>query len=108
MAYRSFVAEQIQNGKMTVAQGNAAIDDKRSKLVSEWMRRDAIAINAEAQQMAAEAQQRAANEAAAAAQAQAFSDAIWAANAAYAAGPQQSTVRVETTCRHIGNTTYCD
>jgi len=35
-----------------------------------------------------------------------FDDAIWAANAAFAAQPQ--TVRLQTTCMQLGHMTTCD
>ena len=98
MAQRLAIAQQVQSGKITAAEGAAAIEQRRSEMISEGQRRNAIA------QMAA-AQQRAANAAATAADAQAFSNAIWAANAAFAAQPQ--TVRVQTTCMQLGHMTDC-
>jgi hypothetical protein len=100
MAQRLAIAEGVQSGKITVAEGIAEVRQRWSQWSSEAQRRNAIA-------QTAAAQQRAANAAAAEADAQAFSNAIWAANAAYAAGLQQSQVRLQTTCMQIGNVTDC-
>jgi hypothetical protein len=104
MAQRLAIAEQVQTGKVTMAEGLAAISQKYSEMMSKGQRRNAIAQTAAAQQNAANAE-------AAAADWQAFGDALAAANSAYAAGLSQSqpqTIRLETTCRHVVNTTYCD
>jgi hypothetical protein len=100
MAFRVMIAEQLQNGQITAAQAAAMIAEKRYQLNSEGQRRNAVAQTAAAQQRAADA-------AAAEADWQAFGNAVAAANAALAA-PQQQTVRVQTSCRRLLNTIYCD
>jgi hypothetical protein len=107
MAQRLAIAEQVQSGKITMAEGNAAASQKYSEMLSAAQRRVAIAQTAAAQQQTLAAQQRAAEAAKAAADWQAFGQTLAAANLAYAAGFQQSTVRLETTCMQIGNVTDC-
>jgi hypothetical protein len=100
MTYRISVAEQYQNGQITHAQAATMLADKWSQLNSEAHRRNAMAQSVAAQQRAA-----------AAAEWESFGQAIAAANQAYAASlaaSQPPTVRMETTCRHVLNTTYCD
>ncbi len=100
MTYRMGVAEQYQNGQITHAQAATMLADKWSQLNSEVQRRNAMAQSVAAQQKAATA-----------AEWEAFGQAVAAANQAYAAGlaaSQPPTVRLETTCRRILNTTYCD
>jgi hypothetical protein len=100
MYQRLAIAEQVQSGKLTLAEGQAQGAKRYSEMVSEAQRRNAIAQTAAAQQRAADA-------AKAEADAQAFANAVAAANLAYAAGLQQSTVRLQTTCTRMGNMTDC-
>ena len=60
MAYRMAIAEQVQNGKMSVAEGGAAVTEKWSQEVSESQRRRNASLSLAAQQDAAAAQQSAA------------------------------------------------
>jgi hypothetical protein len=60
MARRLAIAEQVQSGKITMAEGSAAASQKYSEMLSEARRRLAIAQTAAAQPRAAAAQQRAA------------------------------------------------
>lgn len=57
MADSMVVAEQVQSGKMTIAEGNAAIAEKWSKAVTESQRRANSKNSVLAQQSAATAQQ---------------------------------------------------
>jgi hypothetical protein len=57
MADSMAIAEQVQSGKMTIAEGNAAIADKWSKAVSESQRRSNSKNSVLAQQSAAAQQQ---------------------------------------------------
>jgi hypothetical protein len=98
-------AEQVQSGKLTVAEGKAEVHQKWSQAVSEAQRRNAIAQTAAAQQNAAAAQQRAAEAAKAAAGFQALGEGVLAATSAFASGyaaggypSQTQTVRLQTTC----------
>ena len=94
MAERVAIGEQVQAGKMTVAQGDAAIANKRSWMISEDQnRRNAAAGVAAAQQSAAAAQQSAA------AQQQAASTA-----AIQALNPP---MRAPVTCMTTGTMTTC-
>ena len=61
MANRLAIAEQVQNGKLSVAEGNAGIADKWSQAVSESQRRRNATLSVAAQQDAAAAQQSAAS-----------------------------------------------
>jgi len=83
MADRMMVAEKVQNGKMTMAEGNAAIAEKWSQAVSESQRRRNATLFVAAQQAAAAAQGSAAS-------------AAWAAMAR------------PVTCMHTGNMTTCN
>ncbi|MGB7078967.1 MAG: hypothetical protein WBD53_17410 [Xanthobacteraceae bacterium] len=58
MADSIVIAEQVQSGKMTIAEGNAAIADKWSKAVTESQRRANSKDSVLAQQSAAAAPQR--------------------------------------------------
>jgi len=58
MADSMVVAEQVQSGKMTIAEGNAAIAEKWSKAVTESQRRANSKNSVLAQQSAAAAQQQ--------------------------------------------------
>jgi hypothetical protein len=58
MADSMVIAEQVQNGKMTIADGNAAIAEKWSKAVTESQRRANSKNSVLAQQSAAAAQQQ--------------------------------------------------
>jgi hypothetical protein len=110
LAQRLAIAEQIQSGKVTAAEGVAAISQRWSEANSKAQRQNAIAQTAAAQQNAAAAQQWAAEAAKAAADWQAFGQTLAGANQAYAAGlaaSQPQTVRLETSCMHIGNVTDC-
>ncbi|MFZ3339192.1 MAG: hypothetical protein WBE99_11410 [Xanthobacteraceae bacterium] len=60
MADSMVVADQVQSGKMTIAEGNAAIADKWSKAVTESQRRANSKNSVLAQQSAAAAQQQSA------------------------------------------------
>jgi hypothetical protein len=60
MTYRMAVAEQVQKGKMSIAEGNAAIAEKWSQEVSESQRRRNATLSVAAEQDAASAQQSAA------------------------------------------------
>jgi hypothetical protein len=101
MTYRMSVAEQYQNGQITHAQAATMLADKWSQLISEAQRRNAINQTAAAQQRAADATQAAADW-------EAFGNAVTAANAAFAAPQQPQTVRLQTTCNHLGNMTTCN
>lgn len=57
MADSMVIAEQVQSGKITIAEGNAAIADKWSKAVTESQRRANSKNSVLAQQSAAAAQQ---------------------------------------------------
>lgn len=61
MAYRLQVAEQIQAGKITIAQGNVLITQKWSAVVAEDQQRSAVARSVAAQETAANADNTAAN-----------------------------------------------
>ena len=61
MADRTMVAEKIENGKMTMAEGNAAVAEKWSQAVSESQRRRNATASVAAQQDAAAAQGSAAS-----------------------------------------------
>ena len=58
MADSMVIAEQVQSGKMTIADGNAAIAEKWSKAVTESQRRANSKNSVLAQQSAAAAQQQ--------------------------------------------------
>src|SRR5262249_11336489 len=60
MAHRLAIVEQYQNGKITLAQANAAIAQKVSELTAEEQRRVLLRQTAAASQQAAAAQARAA------------------------------------------------
>ncbi len=60
MADSMVIAEQVQSGKMTIAEGNAAIAEKWSKAVTESQRRANSKNSVLAQQTAAAAQQQSA------------------------------------------------
>jgi hypothetical protein len=60
MADGMVIAEQVQSGKMTIAEGNAAIAEKWSKAVTESQRRANSKNSVLAQQSAAAAQQQSA------------------------------------------------
>ena len=64
LADRVAIGEQVQAGKMTVAQGDAAIAEKRSWMISEDQNRRNAATSAAAAQQSAAAQQQAASAAA--------------------------------------------
>ena len=91
MATATVIAEQVQSGKMTFIQGNAALADKWSQVVSEAQRRNAVAQSV--QQTAGDWE--------------ALGNAVAAANAAFAA-PQQPDIRLQTTCNRLGNMTMCN
>jgi hypothetical protein len=61
MANRLAIAEQVQNGKLSNAEGNAAIAEKWSQSVSESQRRRNATLSLAAQQNAAAAQESAAS-----------------------------------------------
>jgi hypothetical protein len=93
LAERMVVAERIQTGKMTIAEGNAAIAEKWSQAVSESQRRHNATQSVIAQQNAAAAQQ----------------DAAAAANtAAWASVMQATRPSTPVTCVHTGNMTTCN
>jgi hypothetical protein len=100
MADRMVVAEQVQSGKMTLAQGNAIIAEKWSQSVSESQQRANARGSVMAQQTAAAAQQSAAA---------AANTAAWAsvmeATRPVAVAP---VVNPSITCIHNGNMTTCN
>jgi hypothetical protein len=83
MADRMMVAEKVQNGKMTIVEGNAAVAEKWSQAVSESQRRRNATLSVAAQQEAAAAQGSAAS-------------ASWAA------------MNRSVTCMRTGNMTTCN
>ena len=93
MAYGMEVAEQIQNGKMTIAQGNAAVAERWSQAVSESQQRANARNSVMAQQNAAAAQQQAA----AAASTAAFASMIQATKPP----PLTPVVNPSFTCTHF-------
>lgn len=97
MAESMVIAEQVQNGKMTVAQGNAAIAERWSQAVSESQQRANARNSVMAQQSAAAAQEQAA----AAANTAAFASMIQATKPAPVVNPGF-------TCVHTGNITSCN
>jgi hypothetical protein len=110
MAAQTNMAEQIQAGKMTVAQARDTLTQRWSLILSEVQRRNALAQTAAAQQSAAKADE-------AAAEWEEFGQRLAAANAAYAAGLAQSPpvqvqpmppVRQQTFCNELGNTITCN
>jgi hypothetical protein len=89
MTYRLATAERMQTGKISLAEGNAAIAEKWSQSVSESQRRRNSTLSVVAQQSAAAAQQSAAD----------------AANTAAWASLQP---RAPVTCIRAGNMTTCN
>ena len=100
MADSMVIAERVQNGKMTVAEGNAAIAERWSQAVSESQQRANARNSVMAQQSAAAAQQQAA----AAANTAAFASMIQATKPA----PVTPVVNPSFTCVHNGNITSCN
>lgn len=104
MADRLVIAEQIQSGKLDLAEGSAQIAAKWSEVVSESQRRQTARQSVAAQQAVASAQQT-----------QAFAASLAAINAAAprpAPAPvimqQPSTVRLQTSCNTFGTMTTCN
>jgi hypothetical protein len=104
MADRLVIAEQIQSGKLDIAEGNAQIASKWSEVVSESQNRQMARQSVAAQQDVASAQR-----------AQAFAASLAAINAATprpAPAPmiiqQPSTVRLQTSCNTFGTITTCN
>ncbi len=97
MAERMVVAEQVEKGKMTIAEGNAVITEKWSRAVSESQQRANARNSVMAQQNAAAAQQQAA----AAADTAAWASMIQATKPAPVVNPGF-------TCVHTGNITSCN
>ena len=95
MAERVAIGEQVQSGKMTVAQGDAAIADKASWMISEDQNRRNAATSVAAQVAGAAAAQQSA-----AAQQQAAS-----ASAMQALNPP---MRPPVTCMTTGTMTTCN
>ena len=94
LADRVAIGEQVQAGKMTVAQGNAAIADKRSWMISEDQNRRNAATSVAAQVAGAAAAQQSA-----AAQQQAASTATMQA--------LNPPMRAPVTCMTTGTMTTC-
>jgi len=92
LAERMVVAEEIQNGKLSIAQGDAVMAEKWSQAVSESQRRRNATLSVVAQQSAAAAQQDAAS---------AASTAAWAS-------VMQATRPASVTCLHTGVMTTCN
>lgn len=97
MADSMVIAERVQNGKMTVAEGNAAIADRWSQAVSESQQRANARNSVMAQQSAADAQ----SQAAAAANTAAFASMLQATKPTPMVNPAF-------TCMHNGNITMCN
>jgi hypothetical protein len=114
MAYRAAIAEQIQNKKITVAEGVAAMHQRRSEVQTEMQRRNAYAAQADAARAAAQqnaqqdaiAEENAIRQQNAADRANDLAEAQMWINAFQTLKPAP-TPRLQTTCMQNGNFTYC-
>jgi hypothetical protein len=111
IADRLVIAERIQNKKMTVAEGLAAMAQRWSETKTEIQRRNAYAAQADAARAAAQSnavpQQNAADRANSA-DAQTWVNIFQALRPTPAPSPAQQNVRVQSTCMHSGNFTFCN
>ena len=99
MADSMVIAEKVQNGKMTVAEGNAAVAERWSRAVSESQQRANARNSVMAQQNAAAAQQQAAA---------AANTAAWASMIQATKPPLVTPQTLSTDCQNYGTTTHCE